>query len=68
MKKYANTLITSENGKWVSAVDCHLCKKQIPTKESYISSAKGVFFGVEGYTNVRICKECNREKQLSKLI
>jgi len=41
---------------------------QTPTKESYITENYCSAFGVTGHWNVRICKECHREKQLSKLI
>jgi hypothetical protein len=53
---------------WTTVVDCHLCKKQTPTKESYITENYCSAFGVAGHWNVIICKECHREKQLSKLI
>jgi hypothetical protein len=49
---------------WISVVDCYLCKKQTPLKESYINEYYHPVFGVI----VRICKECNREKQLNKII
>lgn len=52
---------------WVSVVDCNNCKNQIPTKETHIVSVEGQYFGVVGYMNVRICKECYREQQLNKL-
>jgi hypothetical protein len=51
---------------WVTPVECYLCKKT--TKETYTTSVNGVFFGVEGYNNVIICKECHRESQLNKLL
>ena len=53
---------------WMTVVYCHLCKKRTPTKESYITENHCSAFGVTGYWNVRICKECNREKQLNQLI
>jgi hypothetical protein len=49
---------------WISVVDCHLCKKQTTLKESYINEYYHPVFGVAGYSIVRICKECNREKQI----
>ena len=52
---------------WMTVVDCHFCKKQTPTKESYITENHCSAFGVTGYWNVRICKECHREKQLSNI-
>jgi len=52
---------------WVSVVECNNCKNQIPTKETHIVSVEGQYFGVDGYMNVRICKECYREEQLDKL-
>ena len=47
---------------WVSFVECHLCKKQTPTKESSIIDIPKYLFG-----KARICKECHREEQLNKL-
>jgi hypothetical protein len=67
-KKYVNTLVTSEDGKWVGAIDCHLCKSKTPTKETHIIPVDYEYFGVKGYTHVQVCKQCHREKQLSKLI
>jgi hypothetical protein len=54
---------------WVSFVECHLCKKQTPTKESSIIDIPKYLFGINGngFMNSRICKECHREEQLNKL-
>lgn len=52
---------------WVSVTDCHICKKQIKTNESYRIPVEKKFFGVKGHMNVEVCKECYREEQLEKL-
>ena len=57
------------NGKkWVSVVDCHHCKKQILAKEGTIISIDYNYSGTKGKTYVNLCKECNRDHQLNKLI
>jgi formate-dependent nitrite reductase cytochrome c552 subunit len=56
-----------ERDEWVSCIDCHLCKKNTPTKETYTIELKKIFFGVEGFCNVKICKECHREEKLTNL-
>jgi hypothetical protein len=53
---------------WTTVVDCHFCKLETPTKETHTILVDKEYFGVKGYTNVRICKECYREYQLNKLI
>jgi hypothetical protein len=53
---------------WVSVVDCHLCNKQTPTKETHIIPVNYEYFGVKGYKYVQVCKECHREEQLNKII
>lgn len=53
---------------WVSVIDCHLCKKQTPTKEAISTPVDYEYFGVKGYMYVAMCKECHRESQLNKLI
>jgi hypothetical protein len=53
---------------WVSVVDCHLCNKQTPTKETHIIPVDYEYFGVKGYMYVQVCKECHRESQLNKLL
>ncbi len=52
---------------WVSVVDCHLCKKQTPTKETNIIPLDYEYFGVKGFMYVSICKECHRDYQLNKV-
>lgn len=54
--------------KWISVIDCHFCKKQIPTKESISTEIECEFFGAKGTMYVSTCKECHRESQLKKLI
>jgi hypothetical protein len=53
---------------WVSVIDCHDCKKQIPINESFNVSKDYEYFGVKGEMIVCVCKECHREGQLNKLI
>jgi hypothetical protein len=53
---------------WVSVVNCNDCKKQTPTKESFEVQRDCEYFGVNGFMNVRVCKECYREQQLNKLV
>ena len=53
---------------WVRVVDCYQCKKQTPTKETHRHTIPVEYFGVKGYIYVEICKECNRDHQLNKLI
>ena len=57
-----------DKDEWVSVVDCHLCKNGTPTKESSIIQVPRTVFGINGFMNVRVCKECYRESQLNKLI
>lgn len=56
----------SGNG-WVTVVDCHLCKLQIPAKEAYITSVDCEYFGAKGSILVSVCKECSREEKLNDL-
>jgi hypothetical protein len=53
---------------WIMVVDCHLCKNETPTKESSIIQVPRTVLGINGFMNVRVCKECHRESQLNKLI
>ena len=62
--------ISDEIEDWVSMnspIDCYLCQKQIPTKDSSTISIDCEYFGVIGYMLVRVCKECGRESSLNKL-
>jgi hypothetical protein len=52
---------------WVSVVECHLCKSQTPTKETYIIPVDYEYFGVKGNIHEYICKECYRENKLNEL-
>lgn len=52
---------------WISVIYCHLCNKSIPIKESFEVKRDCEYFGVNGFMNVRVCKECYREKQLNNL-
>lgn len=49
-------------------VTCHICKNIVKNNESFTISIDSEFFGVKGWKNILICKECHREHQLSKLI
>ena len=59
-------MIISDDG-WVSVIDCHFCKKQIPTKEAISTPLDYEYFGTKGYMYVATCKECHRESQLNNL-
>lgn len=53
--------------KWLSVVECHLCKSKTLTKETYITLVDYDYFGTKGKMSVDICKECYREKKLKEL-
>ena len=56
-----------DKDEWVSVIDCHFCKKQTPTKESFeVQRGATVKMGAKIYG--RVCKECHRESQLNKLV
>jgi hypothetical protein len=61
-------MIIKDREEWVSVIYCHFCKKQTPTKETYIVPVDYEYFGVKGYKYIQVCKECHRESQLNKLI
>jgi len=52
---------------WSSTVECHLCKKEIPKKESSITTIDCEYFGAKGYMYVNVCKECDRDKKINEL-
>lgn len=65
--KVFTTFWDDEKESWVLTVECHLCKKEIPTKEASITTIDCEYFGAIGFMYVKVCKECDRDKKLNEL-